>query len=111
MNTHSVTLLLIAACRDFYEQNSFRLLFEEWWMGRDMRVFFIFILFIYFYFICYSKVQPTLILLLSQSIQAQTDYTPKHTCNSTITSKLYLLLFYKCYSKTKKLIIFVKEDN
>ena len=27
MKTHSVTLLLVAICRDFYEQNSFRLLF------------------------------------------------------------------------------------
>ena len=36
-------------------------------------------------FICYSKVQQ--LQLLSQSIHAQTDYTPKHTCNSTITTQ------------------------
>ena len=39
-----------------------------------------------FYFICYSKVQQ--LQLLSQSIHAQTYYTPKHTCNSTITHKV-----------------------
>ena len=38
-----------------------------------------------FYFICYSKVQQ--LQLLSQSIHAQTYYTPKHTCNSTITTQ------------------------
>ena len=36
--------------------------------------------FILFYFICYSKVQQLQQLqLLSQSIHAQTYYTPKHT--------------------------------
>ena len=39
----------------------------------------------FYYFICYSKVQQ--LQLLSQSIHAQTDYTPKHTCNSTITTQ------------------------
>ena len=37
------------------------------------------------YFICYSKVPQ--LQLLSQSKHAQTDYTPKHTCNSTITTQ------------------------
>ena len=45
--------------------------------------------FILFYFICYSKVrQLQQLQLLSQSIHAQTYYTPKHTCNSTITHKV-----------------------
>ena len=53
-----------------------------------MQNFFNFI-FILFYFICYSKVQQLQQLqLLSQSIHAQTYYTPKHTCNSTITHKV-----------------------
>ena len=39
----------------------------------------------YFYLICYSTVQQ--LQLLSQSIDAQTDYTPKHTCNSTTTTR------------------------
>ena len=44
--------------------------------------------FILFYFICYSKVrQLQQLQLLSQSIHAQTYYTPKHTCNSTITTQ------------------------
>ena len=43
------------------------------------------LLLLLFYFICYSKVQQ--LQLLSQSIHAQTDYTPKHTCNSTITTQ------------------------
>ena len=38
-----------------------------------------------FFFICYSKLQQ--LQLLSQSIHAQTYYTPKHTCNSTITTQ------------------------
>ena len=63
----------------------------------------------FFNFICYSKVQQ--LQLLSQSIHAQTDYTPKHTCNSTITHKVCLLFYYKCYSRKKKLIILVKEEN
>ena len=46
------------------------------------------IFFLFFYFICYSKVQQLQQLqLLSQSIHAQTYYTPKHTCNSTITTQ------------------------
>ena len=90
------------------------LLFEEWWMGRDMRVFlFLFFYFIYLflYHLLFQSTTITLILLLSQSIQAQTDYTPKRTCNSTITHKVCLLLCYKCYSRKKKLIILVKEEN
>ena len=44
--------------------------------------------FLTFYFIFYSKVQQLQQLqLLSQSIHAQTYYTPKHTCNSTITTQ------------------------
>ena len=47
-----------------------------------------FFYFILFYFICYSKVrQLQQLQLLSQSIHAQTYYTPKHTCNSTITTQ------------------------
>ena len=65
--------------------------------------------FILFYFICYSKVQQ--LQLLSQSIHAQTYYTPKHTCNSTITHKVMPTVIYKCYSKKKKLIIFSKEEK
>ena len=42
-------------------------------------------LFFFLNFICYSKVQQLQLLL--QSIHAQTDYTPKHTCNSTITTQ------------------------
>ena len=38
-------------------------------------------------------------------------HTPKHTCNSTITHKVMPTVIYKCYSKKKKLIIFVKEKN
>ena len=68
--------------------------------------------FILFYFICYSKVQQLQQLqLLSQSIHAQTYYTPKHTCNSTITHKVMPTVIYKCYSKKKKLIIFSKEEK
>ena len=41
---------------------------------------------VFFNFICYSKVQQ--LQLLSQSIHAQTEYTPiKYTCNSTITTQ------------------------
>ena len=50
--------------------------------------------FFYYYFICYSKVQQ--LQLLSQSIHAQTDYTPKHTCNSTVITQRCLLLYYNC---------------
>ena len=39
----------------------------------------------FFYLICHSKVQQ--LKLLSRSIHAQTDNTPKHTCNSTITTQ------------------------
>ena len=39
----------------------------------------------FFNFICHSNVQK--LKLLSQSIHAQTDNTPKHTCNSTITTQ------------------------
>ena len=68
--------------------------------------------FILFYFICYSKVrQLQQLQLLSQSIHAQTYYTPKHTCNSTITHKVMPTVIYKCYSKKKKLIIFSKEEK
>ena len=73
---------------------------------------FFILLFYFFYFLFHllnSKLQQ--LQLLSQSRHAQMDYTPKHTCNSTITHKVCLLLYYKCYSKKKKLIIFVKEDN
>ena len=53
-----------------------------------MNVSHIFFSFFFFYFICYSKVQQLQQLqLLSQSIHAQTYYTPKHTCNSTITTQ------------------------
>ena len=71
-----------------------------------------FFYFILFYFICYSKVrQLQQLQLLSQSIHAQTYYTPKHTCNSTITHKVMPTVIYKCYSKKKKLIIFSKEEK
>ena len=74
-----------------------------------------FFFFFFFYFICYSKVQQLQQLqqlqLLSQSIHAQTYYTPKHTCNSTITHKVMPTVIYKCYSKKKKLIIFSKEEK
>ena len=71
-----------------------------------------FFYFILFYFICYSKVrQLQQLQLLSQSIHAQTYYTSKHTCNSTITHKVMPTVIYKCYSKKKKLIIFSKEEK
>ena len=77
-----------------------------------MNVSHIFFSFFFFYFICYSKVQQLQQLqLLSQSIHAQTYYTPKHTCNSTITHKVMPTVIYKCYSKKKKLIIFSKEEK
>ena len=57
-------------------------------------------------FICYSKVQQ------SQSIHAQTEYTPISTgVIPQSPHKVCLLLFYKCYAKKKNLIIFVKEEN
>ena len=66
--------------------------------------------FFFFNFVCSSKVQQLQQLqLLSQSIHAQTYYTPKHMCNSTIT--LMPTVIYKCYSKKKKLIIFPKEEK
>ena len=74
--------------------------------------FLFFFYFILFDFICYSKVrQLQQLQLLSQSIHAQTYYTPKHTCNSTITHKVMPTVIYKCYSKKKKLIIFSKEEK
>ena len=57
-------------------------------MAAPRSLFFFFFFFLFFYFICYSKVQQLQQLqLLSQSIHAQTYYTPKHTCNSTITTQ------------------------
>ena len=61
---------------------------------------------IFLNFICYSKVQQ--LQLLSQSIHAQTDYTPKHTCNSTITLKVCLLLYYKCYHPVKIFMVVIR---
>ena len=61
---------------------------------------------IFLNFICYSKVQQ--LQLLSQSIHAQTDYTPKHTCNSTITHKVCLLLYYKCYHPVKIFMVVIR---
>ena len=53
--------------------------------------------------------------LLSQSIHAQTDYTPKHTCNSTITTQgmptVILQVLFQKEETRKKLIIFVKEGK
>ena len=78
--------------------------------GSRYACFFIFI-YLFLFHLLFQTTKITIILLLSQSIQAQTDYTPKHTCNSTITHKVCLLFYYKCYSRKKKLIILVKEEN
>ena len=75
--------------------------------------FFLFFFYLFIYFICYSKVQQ--LQLLSQSIHAQTDYTPKHTCNSTITTQgmptVILQVLFQKEETRKKLIIFVKEGK
>ena len=101
---------------------------DQWWSVRVLSgrshvvlpltfrsVSFFFFFFI-FYFICYSKVQQLQQLqLLSQSIHAQTDYTPKHTCNSTITTQgmptVILQVLFQKEETRKKLIIFVKEGK
>ena len=61
-------------------------LFKTFYSSLSFFLLLLFFIIISFYFICYSKVQQLQQLqLLSQSIHAQTYYTPKHTCNSTIT--------------------------
>ena len=63
----------------------------------------------FFYLICHSKVQQ--LKLLSRSIHAQTDNTPKHTCNSTITTQGMPTVILQVLFKKEELIIFVKEEN
>ena len=74
---------------------------------------YIYIFFFKFYFLCYSKVQQLQQLqLLPQSIHAQTYYTPKHTCNSTITTQGNAYCYFtSAIQKKKKLIIFSKEEK
>ena len=43
--------------------------------------------FFFFFLISFAIPRVQQIQLLSQRIHAQTDYTPKHTCNYTITTQ------------------------
>ena len=67
------------------------------------------LVFVFHYFICYSKVQQ--LQLLSQSIHAQTDYTPKHTCNSTITTQGMPTVILQVLFKKEEINHFVKKEN
>ena len=65
------------------------------------------LVFVFHYFICYSKVQQ--LQLLSQSIHAQTDYTLKHTCNSTITTQGMPTVILQVLFKKEEINHFVKK--
>ena len=58
------------------------------------------------------KYYTTITIIITKHIHAQTEYTPISTgVIPQSPHKVCLLLFYKCYSKKKKLIIFVKEEK
>ena len=61
----------------------------------------------FFLIICYSKVQQ--LQLLSQSIHAQTDYTPKYTCNSS--QGMPTVILQVSFKKEETNHFSVKEEN